>query len=116
MEIYRIFSNMGLHALLCILISLLPMAAGAAYLFKPTEQRLAMMRPISLAGIFAALSGTSLGAINTLRGLWLEPPRDGRFLAVASAESIVPMFVGFSCLMLAWLCVAIGMRRNASNQ
>jgi hypothetical protein len=112
MEIYRIFSNMGIHALLCIVVSLLPMFAGAAYLIKPSEQRLALMRPVSLAGIFAGLSGTSLGAINTLRGLWLEPPRDGRFLAVASAESIVPIFVAFSCLMVAWLCVAVGMRRN----
>lgn len=104
---------MGIHALLCILVSLLPMLAGASYLFRPTEQRLALMRPISLAGIFASLSGSSLGAINTLRGLWMQPPRDGSYLAVASAESIVPMFVGFSCLMVAWLCVAVGMRRQS---
>ncbi len=113
MEIYRIFSNMGIAALVSIVVSALPMLAGASYMFRPTEQRLALMRPISLAGIFAALSGTSLGAINTLRGLWLEPPRDGRIMAVASAESIVPLFVGFSCLMVAWLCVAVGMRRKA---
>ena len=64
-----------------------------------------MMRPLSLAGIFAGLNGSSLGAINTLRGLWLEPPRDGRILAISSAESIVPLYVSFSCLMLAWLLV-----------
>lgn len=114
MEIYRIFSSMGLAALIDILVSLLPMLAGAAYLFKPTEQRLALMRPVSLAGIFAGLSGTSLGAINTLRGMWIEPPRDARISAIATAESIVPMFVAFSCLMVAWLCVAVGMRRNSS--
>jgi len=56
----------------------------------------------------------SLGAINTLRGLWLEPPRDGRILAISSAESIVPLYVSFSCLMLAWLLVAAGMRRRAN--
>jgi hypothetical protein len=112
MEIYRVFSNMGIAALIDILVSLLPLLAGAAYMFKPTEQRLALMRPMSLAGIFAGLSGTSLGAINTLRGLWLEPPRDARITAVATAESIVPLFVAFSCLMIAWLCVAVGMRRN----
>src|SRR4051812_15136498 len=105
MEIYRIFSSMGIAALIDILVSMLPMIAGAAYLIKPTEHRLAMMRPVSLAGIFAGLSGTSLGAINTLRGLWMDPPRAGNFLAVASAESIVPIFVAFSCLMVAWLCV-----------
>jgi hypothetical protein len=115
MQIYRIFSNMGLAALFSIVVSSLPMLAAAAYMFRPTEQRLAMMRPLSLAGIFAGLNGSSLGAINTLRGLWLEPPRDGRFLAVASAESIVPLYVAFSCLMVAWLCVAVGMRRTGNQ-
>lgn len=112
MEIVTIFSNMGIAALISILVSTLPMLAAAAYLFRPSEQRLALMRPLSLAGIFAGLNGSSLGAINTLRGLWLDPPRDGRYLAIASAESIVPLYVAFSCLMIAWLCVAVGMRRQ----
>lgn len=104
--------QMGLASLVSIVVSLLPLIAGGAYLFKPSEQRLAMMRPLSLAGIFAGLNGSSLGAINTLRGLWLEPPRDGRILAISAAESIVPLYVAFSCLMIAWLCVAFGMRRR----
>ena len=115
MAIAQIFLNMGIAALVSILVSLLPLLAAAAYLFRPSEQRLALMRPLSLAGIFAGLNGSSLGAINTLRGLWLEPPRDGRFLAIATAESIVPLYVSFSCLMLAWLCVAIGMRRVSNR-
>jgi hypothetical protein len=93
-------------------VSFLPLFAAGAYMLRPSEQRLALMRPLSLAGIFAGLNGASLGAINTLRGLWLEPPRDGRILAISSAESIVPLYVAFSCLMLAWLCVAVGMRRK----
>ena len=112
MEIFRIFSNMGIAALVSILVSSIPMLAAAFYMFRPTERRLALMRPLSLAGIFAGLNGSSLGAINTLRGLWMEPPRDGRILAIASAESIVPLYVAFSCLMVAWLCVAVGMRRQ----
>ena len=105
------FQQMGLAALFSIIISFLPLIAGGAYLFRPSEQRLAMMRPLSLAGIFAGLNGASLGAINTLRGLWMDPPRNGTILAIGSAESIVPLYVSFSCLMLAWLCVAAGMRR-----
>jgi hypothetical protein len=112
MEIFTMFRQMGIAALVSILISFLPLVAAAVYLFRPTEQRLAMMRPLSLAGIFAGLNGSTLGAINTLRGLWLDPPRDGRLLAIASAESIVPLYVSFSCLMLAWLLVAAGMRRR----
>lgn len=115
MELFDMFRQMGLAALFSIVISFLPLIAAAAYLFRPSEQRLAMMRPLSLAGIFAGLNGSSLGAINTLRGLWMEPPRDGRILAISSAESIVPLYVSFSCLMLAWLLVAAGMRRASSQ-
>lgn len=113
MEIYRLFSQMGIAALVSLVVSSLPLLAGAFYMFRPTERRLALMRPLSLAGIFAGLNGASLGAINVLRGLWLEPPRDGRITLIGAAESIVPLYVAFSCLMVAWLCVAIGMRRQS---
>src|SRR5512134_3902439 len=69
MEFFAMLRQMGLAALFSIIISFLPLIAAGAYLFRPSEQRLAMMRPLSLAGIFAGLNGSSLGAINTLRGL-----------------------------------------------
>ncbi|MGE0446610.1 MAG: hypothetical protein AB7P99_15395 [Vicinamibacterales bacterium] len=106
--------QMGLAALFSIIVSFLPLIAAAMYLFKPSEQRLAMMRPLSLAGIFAGLNGVSLGAINTLRGLSLGPPRDLRITWIGAAESLVALYVAFSCLMLAWLLVAAGMRRKAA--
>jgi hypothetical protein len=112
MDIFDMFRQMGIAALVSIVVSFLPLLAAGAYMLRPSEQRLALMRPLSLAGIFAGLNGSSLGAINTLRGLWLEPPRDGRIALIGTAESIVPLYVAFSCLMLAWLCVAVGMRRN----
>jgi len=71
-----------------------------------------MMRPLSLAGIFAGLNGLSLGLINTLRGLWIEPPRDMRIIWIGTAESLVTVYVSFSCLMLAWMLVSAGMWRN----
>jgi hypothetical protein len=114
MELFDMFKQMGLAALFSILVSFLPLIGAAAYLFRPSEHRLAMMRPLSLAGIFAGLNGTSLGAINTLRGLWLEPPRDGRIMWIGAAESIVPLYVSFSCLMLAWMLVSAGMWRKTN--
>jgi hypothetical protein len=114
MDFFDMLRQMGIAALVSIIVSFLPLIAAAFYLFRPSEQRLAMMRPLSLAGIFAGLNGSTLGAINTLRGLWMEPPRDGRIMWIGAAESIVPLYVSFSCLMLAWLLVAAGMRRRVS--
>jgi hypothetical protein len=33
--------------------------------------------------------------------------------AVLLAEAVVPSFVGFACLTVAWLCVAAAIRRAA---
>jgi hypothetical protein len=71
------------------------------------------MRPISLAAIFAGLSGSLSGAINVLRMMWVtEPQVDTRVLAVGSAEAIVPLFVAFGSLTVAWLCAAVGLSRH----
>jgi hypothetical protein len=114
MDFLDMLRQMSLASLFSIIVSFLPLIAAGAYFLRPSEQRLAMMRPLSLAGIFAGLNGVTLGAINTLRGLWLEPPRDMRIIWIGTAESIVPIYVSFSCLMLAWLLVAAGMRRKTT--
>lgn len=114
MAFVTMIQQMGLAALFSILVSFLPLIGAAAYLFRPSEQRLAMMRPLSLAGIFAGLNGLSLGLINTLRGLWIEPPRDMRIIWLGTAESLVTVYVSFSCLMLAWMLVSAGMWRKGN--
>jgi hypothetical protein len=112
MTFVSMLREMSLASLFSIIVSFLPLIAAGNYLLRPSEQRLALMRPVSLAGIFAGLNGVSLGAINTLRGLWLEPPRDMRIIWLGTAESIVPLYVSFSCLMLAWMLVSAGMWRK----
>lgn len=112
MDFFDMLRHMGPAAMVSILVSSLPMFAGAAYVFRPSEQRLALMRPLSLAAIFAGLNGATLGFINTLKGFWMEPARDTRIIAIGAAESMVTLYVAFSCLMIAWICVAIGMRRG----
>ena len=67
MELFGILGNASMVARLSMLVSIFPLGAGLAYLLRPNEQRLALMRPVSLAGLFAALSGTVAGAINVLR-------------------------------------------------
>lgn len=113
MQLIQIFNNAGIAALLNMFLALFPLGAGLAYLLKPTEQRLALMRPLSLVGLFAGLNGTTLGAINTLSAVWTREDADRRILAVGSAESLVPLFLAFGALTMAWLFVAIGMRRHA---
>ena len=114
MEIFSVFREAGIAALLSMLVTLFPAVAGAAYLASPSERMLALLRPISLAGLFAGLAGLLLGFINVLRGIWLHDPVEWKIVAVGAAEAMVPLTLAFGSLTFAWLCVAIGMRRSSS--
>src|SRR6185312_4553307 len=61
--------QMGVFAVLTLIIGLVPLAMALAYVANPSERRLALMRPLSLAGIFGALTGVFCGFIAVLRGI-----------------------------------------------
>jgi hypothetical protein len=111
----ELLQHAGNFAILTLLIDLVPLGMALVYLVRPTERHLALMRPFSLAGLFAALSGGALGFLNVLRGIGMmdefSAASYGR-IAVGASESLVPMFVGFACLSVAWLLVAVGMSRH----
>jgi hypothetical protein len=106
--------QMGPAAFLSMFMGLVPLGFGIMYAIRPTEQRLALMRPISLAAIFAAIHGTALGLLNVFRNIGIrEVPTFDNIAFIGIAESLVTLFFGFGCLMLAWLCVAVGMWRRS---
>lgn len=113
MELFDMLGQASIMARVSLLVTIFPLAAGVAYLLRPTEQRLALMRPISLAGIFSGLAGAALGLMNVLRWYGIRDPTPSpQNMAIGVAESLVTLFVAFGCLTVAWLCVALGMRRN----
>jgi len=109
--------NASIFALLTLVIDFVPLVMAAVFVIRPTERHLALMRPLSLAGLFAALSGGVLGFINVLRYVWAHElnAETYRVMTVGAAESMVTVFVGFACLTVAWLLVAIGMGRQGAR-
>ena len=110
----EVLRQASIAALLGVLVSVTPLIMGALFAIRPNEQRLALMRPLSLAGIFAGVSNVFLGAINGLRGLEMTQsfdPAGLRGFFVGMAESSALAFFAFACLTAAWLCVAVGMRK-----
>ena len=63
----EVLANAGLMALASMFVGVLPLTMGIVYAVWPNEQRLAQMRPLSLATVFAAIAGVALGLINELR-------------------------------------------------
>jgi hypothetical protein len=116
MEMLR---HAGLFALLTLLVDFVPLVMAVVYVIQPTESRLALMRPLSLAGLFASLSGGAIGMVNVLRGFGMTPELSNdvyRRMATGASESLVTMFVGFACLTAAWLLVAAGMGRRGPER
>ena len=48
---------LSVFALLTMAVAIVAFGLAAAYVFRPTEQKLVLMRPVSLAAIFATVSG-----------------------------------------------------------
>ena len=106
-------TNAGLVGLLSLAVGVLPLGMGIAYAAQPSETRLALLRPLSLATLFAALGGSLSGVINVLRGAGSgEAPLVSKVAALGLAEALVPPFVAFGFLTVAWLCAAYGLKNQ----
>jgi hypothetical protein len=105
--------NASVAAKLSTFMGVVPLALAVVYAIWPTEQRLTLMRPLSLATIFAAISGTVLGILNVLLGMSRsEPPTLSHVAVLGLSEALFPVFFGFGCLTAAWLLVALGLWRR----
>jgi hypothetical protein len=90
------------------------LGTAIAFAIRPTERKLALIRPLSLAGIFAAVCSTAAGMAAALKG-----PVDAgvsaeslRRMLAGLSEAWIPLFVAFAFLSVAWLMVAVGLRRQ----
>ena len=97
-----------------LMVSAGAVAMALTYAVKPTEQRLALMRPLSLAAIFGGLSSFAVGVASVLRGISSTASFTDdtwRQIATGTAETVLGLFVVFGCLTIAWLLVTLGLRR-----
>jgi len=107
------FRQASIVALASMFMGIVPLALGVVYAIWPSEHRLALMRPLSLATIFAAISGTTLGVLNVFLHMGTsDPPGFSQVAAIGLSEALVPIFFGFGCLTVAWLSVALGLWRR----
>jgi hypothetical protein len=113
MELLREISVFGK---LTMVVAVGAFGLAMAYVFQPTEPKLVLMRPVSLASIFATISGLFGGWIAVLSGVAATP--DGRLpmakVYLGIADSLAVGFVCFGLLAAAWLLVAIGVLRRGS--
>jgi hypothetical protein len=86
------------------------------YAVKPTESKLALMRPFSLAATLSALAGAAAGSATVLRGLAASGPSPSMpDVLMGWSEVPVPIYVAFSLLGVACLVPAVGLKRSESR-
>jgi hypothetical protein len=110
----RVIVNWGIAAIMGVLTCMAPMILGWWYAVRPSERLLVMLRPLTIAAVFAALSNTTLAFVNTLVWISRRPgPVEMNIVAIQLAETLAIPFVSFGFLAAAWLGVAVGMRKQA---
>jgi hypothetical protein len=90
------------------------LGTAVAYAIRPTERKLALIRPLSLAGIFAAICSSAVGFATALKGAAGKGvnPESMQVMLAGLSEAWIPLFVAFAFLAVAWLLVAVGLRRQ----
>ncbi len=114
MNVMDLLGSSSLVGLLGLLVSLAAVIMALAYAIQPSEGRLALMRPLSLAAIFGGLGSFTVGVTSVLQGIAVTPSfttDTWRRIAAGGAESVVSLVVTFGCLTIAWLLIALGLRR-----
>jgi len=113
-NLVELFGQLSVFALLTMAVALAAFGVAVGYVFRPTEHKLVLMRPISLATIFAAVSALLGGWIVVLGGIAATPtghlPSPDLYRGVAA--SLVLGFVCFGLLAASWILVAVGVLRR----
>ncbi len=102
------------------LVALTTLATAAYFAFRPAERTLGIVRPLCAATTYSALAAFFAGVTNGLYGVSRlmdssSGPAAGRLWPVilgAFAESPIPLVAGFAAVSVAWLLVAVGLRRH----
>lgn len=96
------------------------LVGAALFARRPHELRLGVLRALSWATAFAAISGFVAGVAVTLRVCArLEgPDAQGwhRYLMLGVSESSSNLILGASLLALTWLVIAVGLRRLVARE
>ncbi len=99
-----------------LLIGLALLAFGGAFMFRANPRHLAILRALTAAEIFGVVGSVSYNVTTvawkttTIEEL-SNDPKFHQVVIYGLGEAITPVPVGFICLMLAWIFIAVGMRR-----
>jgi len=114
----KFFVAGGFPMWVVLIFGLLCLGTAIRFAFTATPRRLAVIRALSWATAFSILSGV---ASNFMAVMWHVPgnpewSREPLFPVMQGlGEAVTPAILGFTLLAIAWLLVAVGLRRMADE-
>ena len=100
-----------------LVLGLLCVGVAISFLLKPSEVKLGFIRPLSIATTYASIVGVVTGLALMLTRISWELAAGSRAINSAQflggiSEALIPSIIGFSLLTVAWVAIALGMRRH----
>lgn len=111
----RDFGHASFASMFGLLICMAPLLAGAWFAVRPSERLLSVMRPLTLGAVFSALCSFVLAIANGCIAISMMNSLDlagVRLVGTVLSEGMSSVVASFACLTVAWLLVAIGMRKG----
>ena len=103
-----------IHIAVIVIFSAGTLAVAGSFAITPLEKRLALVKPCTIATTFAILNSIVSGLCTTFKNVAdLSQTEEDSFVLLMGglSEALVLAMFGFTLLTLAWMCVAIGIRR-----
>jgi hypothetical protein len=96
------------------------LTTAVIFAFKPEEGRLGFIRGMTMATIFATISGVAADVGATFHASasyedWARYPDIAGHILIGLSESTTPAILGFTLLGIVWFVVAIGLRRLSNT-
>jgi len=112
------FIRAGGFAMLPILVlGIATLIVAGSCAFRPSERKLGLIRPLSVALVFMSLAGTCAGIAATMKYVTrlpqlAESPKLPLIVMTGIGESISSLILGLGILSVVWILAAFGLRRQ----
>jgi hypothetical protein len=113
------FMRAGGYAMwVILLLGGLALWVAGSFAWRPGERKLGILRPLSVATVFATLAGIFSGFGATMHNVttnpeWSQSPELHLIVMTGIGESLANAILGFGMLTVAWILATVGMRRMA---
>ena len=109
----------GIAIWFVLLFGVLAMGAGIVHLIWPQPRRAAFFRALSVATVFASLTGLLSGVAAVMHAVpsrpeWAHSPDRTLIVMTGLGESLANAILGMGLLAIAWLLFAFAERRRSA--